>query len=100
MPGSSARVRSSAVLRSTVCEASPAGASVRAVLRRGLRRVRRLAGDAIEIRDIGLAMDGRFRTYTINVRELRAFPGTAIPRTIEELSRQPGVASLKWRYFD
>jgi putative Mg2+ transporter-C (MgtC) family protein len=61
---------------------------------------RRLAGDAIEIRDIGLAMDGRFRTYTINVRELRAFPSTAIPRTIEELSRQPGVASLKWRYFD
>jgi hypothetical protein len=32
---------------------------------------RRLAGGTIEIRDIGLAMDGRFRTYTINVRASR-----------------------------
>ena len=31
--------------------------------------------------------------------KLRAFPDVAIPPPTEELSRQPGVASLKWRYF-
>src|SRR5579863_8440710 len=61
---------------------------------------RRLAGGGIEIRDIALATDGRLRTYTINVRQLRPIPDSTIPSFIEELSRQPGVASLKWRHFE
>ena len=61
---------------------------------------RRLAGGGIEVRDIALATDGRLRTYTINVRQLRPIPDSTIPSSIEELSRQPGVASLKWRYFE
>jgi putative Mg2+ transporter-C (MgtC) family protein len=60
---------------------------------------RRLAAAAIEIRDIGLVTDGRRRTYTINVGKLRALSDNAVPPGVDELSRQPGVASLKWRYF-
>lgn len=49
---------------------------------------------------LGLATDGRLRAYTITVRELRVAPDTAVPPAVEELSRQPSVASLKWRHFE
>ena len=60
----------------------------------------RLAGSGIEIRDVGLATDGRLHTYTINARGPRAFPDSAIPLAVEQLSRQPGVASLEWRQLE
>ncbi len=60
----------------------------------------RLAGGAIEVRGIWFATDGQLRTYTINVRELRAFADGTIPPPIEELSRQPGVKSLRWEYLE
>ena len=83
-------VQQQARLAVTVDETGPSQSEIR----------RRLAGGTIEVRDIGLATDGLWRTYTITVRELRVFPDTAIPPPVEELSRQPGVTSLKWRYFD
>jgi putative Mg2+ transporter-C (MgtC) family protein len=83
-------VRQQAQLAVTVDETGPGQSDIR----------RRLAGGGIEIRDIALATDGRLRTYTINVRQLRTNPDSTVPSFIEELSRQPGVASLKWRHFE
>ncbi len=83
-------VQKQARLTVTVDEAGPSESEIR----------RRLAGGAIEIRDVGLAADGRLRTYTLNVREMRPSPDSSIPSVIEELNRRPGVASLKWRYFE
>lgn len=61
---------------------------------------RRLVVGAIEIRDIALATDGRLRTYTIDVRQSRGFLHAMIPTPIEELTRQPGIISLNWRYIE
>lgn len=83
-------VQEQARLTVTVEESGPGESEIR----------RRLAGGAIETRDVGLSTDARLRTYTFNVREPRPSHDSSVPAVIQELSRQAGVASLKWRPFE
>ncbi len=83
-------VQEQALLTVSVDETGPSESEIR----------RRLAGGAMEVRDAGLTTDGHVRIYTLNVREPRRSRDNSISPVIEELSRHPGVASLKWRYLE
>jgi putative Mg2+ transporter-C (MgtC) family protein len=56
----------------------------------------RLRDSNLEVADVSVATSESVRDFSFNVRELRRPSDVAIPQLIEELSRQPGVRSVKW----
>ena len=59
---------------------------------------RYLESSAIKIFDLRFEVDGRLRTYTLDLRQLRKVTDTMVPPVVEGLSRRAGVVALKWAY--
>lgn len=60
----------------------------------------RLAAAEIKIRTVNLAKRDTVRTYVFNVGTARQAADNALPTAVEDLSREPGISEIDWRYFE
>lgn len=79
-----------AQLTVTVDEAGPSENEIR----------QHFSGNAVKVDELELATTGRLRTYRLSVRKRQRPSESSIPAAVDELSRQAGVTSLKWRHFE
>jgi putative Mg2+ transporter-C (MgtC) family protein len=57
----------------------------------------RLQDSEIGVVNVSVTATEPLRDYSLDVRELRRSSDVAIPRVVEELSRETGVRSVQWR---